>query len=69
MILYNEEGENEMTRKEKEVLDLWNRQARERYVDALESGDLALVEEWRSKFVVLTNLTRALENANNEAGA
>lgn len=58
-----------MTKKEKEVLDSWNRQARERYVDSLESGNAALVEEWRSKFVVLTNLTRALENANNEAGA
>ena len=41
----------------------------ERYVDALESGDAALVEEWRSKFVVLTNLSRALENANSEVGA
>ena len=58
-----------MTKKEKEVLESWNRQARERYVDALESGDAALVEEWRSKFVVLTNLSRALENANSEVGA
>lgn len=58
-----------MTKREKEVLESWNRQARERYVDALESGDAALVEEWRSKFVVLTNLSRALENVNNEARA
>lgn len=58
-----------MTKREKEVLDSWNRQARERYVDALESGDTVLVEEWRSKFVVLTNLSRALENANSEVGA
>lgn len=69
MVQGKERGNLKMTKREKEVLDSWNRQARERYVDALESGDTALVEEWRGKFVVLTNLSRALEKANSEVGA